>query len=119
MKLIPRKWEYITLKLEEIDAPKKVINAAKNIDDEVVRLGLGYNTSQWRQHYEKHVKTKKVLTNSKTFLYDLCLCTDCCTACKECVECKNCLLGNNKGCTPRNKYPDNYYMIVKNWLGNE
>lgn len=110
---IPRKWEYIADQLRKLKAPKKVINAAVEIDNLMVKLDLGYNTPQWEQltYYRRAPVTHKSLR-----LYGLVNNAQSCTACMEAEFCSRCKLGTKGQCTPRSRYADNYYLIVLQWL---
>lgn len=105
---IPRKWEYIAERLEEINAPKKVINAAIELDDIMVGLGLGDNTSYWERHYTEFCGKKEL----NTLISSRQTCTACVDAKNKCEDCK---LGILRYCTPRSKYPDDYFAIVRGW----
>lgn len=105
---IPRKWEYITERLKEINAPKKVINAAVELDNLMVELGLGNNTPYWERHHTEFYGRKELntLISSKQT----------CTACVDAKnKCDNCKLGILRHCTPRSKYPVDYFAIVRGW----
>lgn len=105
---IPRKWEYIAERLEEINAPKKVIKAALELDDLMVELGLGSNTAYWERHHTEFYGING--------LYTLISTRRTCTACVDATnDCDNCKLGILRQCTPRSKYPVDYFAIVRGW----
>lgn len=107
-----RKWEYIANKLKKMKAPAKVVNAAQELDNILVELGLGWNTEAWNAY------------STECLLYYLVVSGNTCTACVQAEECRFCLLGadpvneTDYYCTPRNKYADNYYKIVRDWTYN-
>ncbi len=105
---IPRKWEYIADRLKEINAPKKVINAAIELDSLMVELGLGDNTSYWERHHTEFYGKEGLNTLIST--------RQTCTACLDAQnKCEDCKLGIPRYCTPRSKYPDDYFAIVRGW----
>ena len=104
---IPRKWEYIADQLRQIYAPKKVINAAIEIDNAMVKLKLEYNTLDWRRIYSEDYLTLLGLINNSAS----------CSACHDATNgCTYCRLGGKTGCTPRCKHADDYYSIVHDWV---
>lgn len=105
---IPRKWKYIADRLKLLNAPEKVINAATQIDNIMVKLGLGYNTPYWERHYLEYPEPED--------LHDLIFYQSSCTACVDCDSvCSRCKLGHKGNCTPRSKYADDYFHIVGHW----
>ena len=115
---IPRKWEYITAQLEERHAPTKVINAAAEVDNLLVQLGMGYHTLSWKYKYLYSLHNKDV--RYYDLYYDVVMDTLSCTACEEVAPfCFLCRLGNSSGCTPRKKYADDYFKIVHHWVSDE
>jgi hypothetical protein len=106
--VIPRKWEYIADQLRELNAPKKVINAATELDNIMVKLGLGFSTSYWERHYLEFSEPED--------LHNLIFCQSSCTACEDCSRmCYRCKLGTKNECTPRSRYADEYFHIVGHW----
>ncbi len=105
---IPRKWKYIADRLKLLNAPEKVINAATQIDNIMVKLGLGYNTPYWERHYLEYLKSEDI--------HDLIFCQPSCTACVDCDNmCFRCKMGVKGNCTPRSRYADSYFYIVGHW----
>lgn len=113
---IPRKWEYIADQLDRLKAPAKVVNAAIEIDNAMVKLGLGYHTDDWVKRYPVLLKYPPTITE----LHSLVSSHRSCTACLDCLSiCTNCKLGTERQCTPRSKHADRYYGIVKRWIINK
>lgn len=109
---VPRKWEYIATRLKEINAPDKVVNAAIEIDNAMVRLGLGYNTTVWVNAYPHYVSNPPDTGG----LYDIVMDRHSCSACVDSgYMCFACKLGSAHKCTPRSKHADKYFTIMKNW----
>lgn len=110
---IPRKWEYIVSRLKEIDAPKKVTNAAIEMDNAMVRLELGFHTDLWEKRYPLCVKYEPSIFQLNKLIGSM-------GTCSACVEsgyiCSDCKLGAARRCTPRSKHADLYFSIVKNWV---
>jgi len=107
--IIPSKWMFIATWLIELKAPKKVVNAAIEIDNALIGLGLGNNTEFWEDMYNYEIYTFKLI--------DLINCTDSCTACFFAYpHCKKCTFGSPGNCTPRSKYADQYFLIVYSWV---
>ena len=109
-----RKWAYIAQQLAAHGAPKQVVHAAECIDETLVRLGLGYSTPKW---------TKWVPKDDPMSIGELVLDSDFCTACYEtsrnktaALFCGNCRLGDFEYCTPRSKYPVNWFRAVISYL---
>ena len=102
---VPRKWVYITQELFKLNAPFKVLNAAIELDNALVRLGLGYNTADWIAMYPTKPCISKLIVNKPS-----------CSACEQSIFCNYCVLGDYYSCTPRNKHADDYYGIVGNWI---
>jgi len=108
-----RKWQYIAKFLELENAPVKITNAAKEIDNILVGLGLGGDTSAWNS-YDKFHNYKE---ESWDGIHDIINNTSFCPACVICgYNCENCILGDEERCTPRDKYADNYFLIVSNYV---
>ena len=97
-----------------MNAPKKVINAAIEIDKALVQLELGYNTKRW----------ESTIRDGPVNLFAIVSGVHICSACHDTkseetqynVNCKICKLGRDCKCTPRSKYADNYYGIVDDWV---
>lgn len=107
----PRKWEYIIECLHHMKVPKKIIDAAEEVDTTLIRIGLDWNTRQWDgfQKPDPH--------NVDFNLLDIILMyRDFCTACADADSCKNCKLGNEDQCMPRSMYADNYLRIVGTYV---
>ena len=100
--VIPRKWKYIADQLRELNAPKKVINAAIEIDNILVDLGLGFNTQDWCEYYYSQTLSLYGLVHNAN-------------SCSACTRCDTCVMGDSTSCTPRRKYADDYYRIVSDW----
>jgi hypothetical protein len=114
---IPRKWEYIADQLREHKAPAKVVNAAVESDNAMVKLGLGYHTEYWTKKYPIYLKYQPLLIKE---LYDLVTDNKSCSACEDCgCICSECKLGQSRRCTPRNKHADLYFTIVKFWVAGK
>ena len=114
---IPTKWNLIAILLEELNAPKKVINAAIEIDNALENLGLGDNTQDWEKNYDRMWEWNHA---NPIALYNLILTQKYCTACKDCGSiCCHCKLGNGTNCTPRRWYADQYFSIVRNWVSKK
>jgi len=112
----PRKWEYIATRLKEFNAPNKVHNAAIEIDNAMVRLGLGYHTGGWVMKYPICLKYPPSMHELYSLISDF----SSCTACEDCKRtCMHCKLGCERHCTPRSKHADQYYNIVRQWVVNE
>jgi len=108
-----RKWEYIANALKYKNAPKKVINAAEEIDNILVSIGFGWDTEDW-ELYEGSPENES-WTDIGRLVND----RSCCPACYDCYNnCPDCILGNEEGCTPRSKYADNYFHIVNEYVRN-
>ena len=111
---IPTKWEYIDTWLTNLNAPKKVINAAIEINNALVDLGLGDNTQDWEKDYDR---ISRVDRTSLSRLHDLIMTDLYCTACVNCEYiCIHCKLGDDSLCTPRHRYADDYFSIVRKWV---
>lgn len=113
---IPRKWEYIADQLRLLNAPAKVVNAATEINNAMVRLGLGFHTDLWKKSYPICVKYEPSITQINKLIRSM-------GTCSACVEsgyiCSDCKLGAPKRCTPRSKHADLYYSIVKDWIAEK
>lgn len=108
---IPRKWVFIADKLRMLNAPKKVINAAVELDRLMVKLSLGDNTPYWERHYNEYRVSEDLGDLDK-----LIFCRASCTACVDVDNmCVNCKLGIKGNCTPRSRYADNYFYIIGIW----
>lgn len=113
-KPIKSKWMFIADWLRELNAPKKVINAAIAIDDALESRDLGYNTRSWVQDFDNVSKWDRTNFNA---LLNLIMNDNYCTACENCEWiCFNCKLGEQKNCTPRHWYADEYFSIIKKWI---
>jgi len=105
------KWKYITEKLQEQKAPSKVVNAAREIDNALVSLGLGYNTNEWEEQSKEILSISFLVGDVRS-----------CAACLDArlrdpeVPCYACKLGDITSCTPRSKYADDYLRIVQNYV---
>ena len=105
---IPRKWKFIADKLKEFNAPLKVVNAAIELDNITVSLGLGYNTPYWARHSDE--------IHTAVDVNDMIFSRRSCTACAEVNNnCDDCRMGEYGHCTPRKKYADDYFGIVGRW----
>jgi len=107
-----RKWEYIANKLREFKAPAKVVNAAVELDNALIKLELGWNTDEWSAYPEV-----VCVAGLRGLVYDVLTCT----ACDVVNDCSECTLGGHYGqyyycCTPRSKHADNYHHIVAGWI---
>jgi len=111
---IPTKWDFIASWLREINAPKKVINAAIAIDDALDDLGLGYNTKDWEEDIDNVSSWDRTSFNA---LYSLISNQEYCTACEDCdTICRHCKLGDEVACTPRRWHADEYFTIIIKWV---
>ena len=111
---IPSKWKFIASWLEELSAPKKVINAAIEIDNALIHLSLGYNTKEWVEVYDIISKWDRTRFD---LLFDLMMNDEYCTACEDCgCICRHCKLGDSNTCTPRYWHADEYFTIIKRWI---
>ena len=113
-KRVPRKWEYIADQLRKLNAPAKVVNAATEIDNAMVKLELGYNTKYWvNDLYHRTPPPSTQLLRLLSLVNN----SDSCSACDETIAgCHTCKLGGKDGCTPRRNYADKHYSIVYNWI---
>lgn len=107
------KWDFIAKWLKELNAPKKVINAAIEVDDALIACGLGHNTCDWERDYDYITGWDRT---SYEALFNLINTEEYCTACEDvCGICRKCKLGANLCCTPRSRHADKYFSIVRNW----
>ncbi len=113
---IPRKWEYITTQLRKFNAPSKVVDAAVEIDNAMVRLGLGFHTDLWKKRYPLCVKYEPSMYQLNKLIGSMGTCSACIESGYICSDCK---LGAPKRCTPRSKHADLYFSIVKDWVADK
>lgn len=105
-----RKWEYVSIELDKMKAPKKVINAAKTIDNIMIENGLGWNTEEWNYRCKEWNDEPLIDTVNYDFY---------CSSWKQAERgCDDCIIGGNilDGCTPRSIFADDYYHIVRNYI---
>lgn len=111
---IQSKWVFISNWLKELGAPEKVINAATEIDNALIGLGLGYNTKEWEEDYDHVSRWNRA---DPTTLKKLIMNGYYCSACDDVDElCSKCKLGEVMSCTPRSKHADQYFTIVRRWV---
>jgi hypothetical protein len=119
-----RKWEYIARALRNMKAPSKVINAAQELDNILVSLGLDYNTSYWAVYESENKYQDEYLGSLCSIIYNATYCTACFDINNEDVNCSDCALSKGMGkymgkyisCTPRSLYADDYYKIVTDYV---
>jgi hypothetical protein len=105
-----RKWQYIEDALRVKNAPEKVINAAKSIDNALV--ALGFDLLEWRSYEDGNYAKYDSWVDINNMIYDI----DNCPACCNCDHyCEDCVLGDDEHCTPRSKHADDYFRIVSTY----
>ena len=110
-----RKWQYIAKSLEFKNAPTKIINAAKEIDNILVELGLGWDTYMWSFYEMRHNYEDESWDHIREIVNN----TNFCPACVACSNrCENCILGDEQRCTPRDNFADNYFLMVTHYICN-
>lgn len=115
-----RKWEYIAEALKNLKAPKKVIDAAQEIDNILLSLGLDHNTLSWINYASENEYQNEDLDSLLDIIGEAVYCSACFDIDDNDVSCSDCLLakGMNVGisCTPRDVYADDYYRIIMNYV---
>jgi hypothetical protein len=112
-----RKWEYTAKALENLKAPKRVINAAQEVDNILVDLGLDYNTSYWISYVSKRKFQDEDLSSLNFIIGNVTFCSACTDTDGDDVDCSDCKLsGGDVDCTPRYLYADDYYGIVARYM---
>lgn len=118
-----RKWEYIAEALKNLGAPNKIISAAQEIDNILVSLGLGYNTSYWIDYISGNEYQNEGWKSLCGIVYDATYCSACLDINDRDIKCSLCLLskgmGRDTSCTPRSVYADDYYVIVSDYVNNK
>lgn len=118
---IPRKWEYIADQLKKMKAPSKIIDAATEVDNLLTGLGFDPHTLPWLEDYSNFKET----CIDFDLLFSILMEKDYCTACYDCSSiCELCKLGGIVrphviGCTPRSKYADMYFQMVRGWVEDQ
>ena len=116
-KEIQSKWMFIAAWLIELKAPIKVVNAAIEIDNALIALGLGHNTPKWDKDYDSVSQWDR---STYPLLHNLIMSDSYCSACYEVdYDCGLCKLGDHHHCTPRSRYAANYFSIVRKWTQNQ
>lgn len=111
-----RKWQYIADALRIKGSPEKVINAAKEIDAALVRLGLGNAGFEYGPYKEGNSHKSESWADISDMVYDVGNCSACCD-CEQ--QCENCKLGGGGHCTPRSKHADDYFKVITDYVSKK
>ncbi len=114
-----RKWEYIAKVLRNLNAPSKIINAAQEIDNILVNLGLNHNTPSWIKYVSENEYQNEDWNSLDGIICNATYCSACFDINDNDINCLDCLLSKgNISCTPRSLYTDDYYRIVSNYIND-
>lgn len=115
-----RKWEYTAKALKNLKAPKKVIDAAQEIDNILLSLGLDHNTLLWINYVSENDYQNEDWNSLFDIIGEAVYCSACFDIDDNDVNCLDCLLSKGMSigtsCTPRNVYADDYYRIVIDYM---
>jgi len=99
-----RKWEYIAKALKNLKAPKKVIDAAQEIDNILLSLGLDHNTSSWFNYASEKGYQNEDWDSLFDVIGEAVYCSACFDIDDNDVSCSACLLSKGMqtgtSCTP-------------------
>lgn len=115
-----RKWEYTAKVLENLKAPKKVIDAAQEIDNILVGLGLDHNTSQWIDYVSHNEYQDEDWYSLSDIVGEAVFCSACFDADDNDINCRCCKLSKGRvfSCTPRSVYPIDYCRVVTHYVSD-
>lgn len=112
-----RKWVYVAKTLRHLKAPSNVINAAQEIDNILVNLGLDHNTPRWMDYISKHEYINEDWSSVRYLMGEPDFCSACFDVNNIDINCSNCLLSKgNASCTPRSVYANDYCKIISDYI---
>ena len=115
-----RKWEYTAKVLKNLKAPNKIINAAYEIDNILVNIGLDHNTPRWIDYMSEHEYQNEDWSSLRYLMSDPTYCSACFDVYDNDINCSDCLLSTGStSCTPRSVYANDYCRMISDYIGNK